>query len=125
MRPWRRGKCSASPSRMPRDARPAPSRCGFHREGTLAPSAGLFVAFGPLIPPRGAYDAPVEHLTPRQREVLQAIAAGDSISEAAYRLHLSHGYTKNLAAQARHRLDARSTTQACCEMIRREAAGRS
>jgi len=69
--------------------------------------------------------SPVEPLTRREREVLAAIAEGDTLAEAAHRLYLSPSYCKNLALSARHHLDARSNAQAVAIMVRQEAAGRS
>ena len=64
----------------------------------------------------------MEQLTRREGEVLQAMADGCTIGEAAHRLGLRYGTAHNYLASARARLDARSTAQACCILVSREVA---
>jgi len=51
-------------------------------------------------------------LTPREREVLRLIAAGESNREIAQTLHISEGTVKNHVTSILNRLDLRDRTQA-------------
>ncbi|OKH22443.1 response regulator [Chroogloeocystis siderophila] len=51
-------------------------------------------------------------LTPREREVLRLIAAGESNREIAQTLHISEGTVKNHVTSILHRLSLRDRTQA-------------
>ena len=62
----------------------------------------------------------VDALTRREREVLELVADGWTLAEAATRLGLSRCYCKNLCESARRKLGAASTTHACVLLIRRD-----
>ena len=64
-------------------------------------------------------------LTRRERQVLEALADGCTIAEAAYQLGLSSGTAHNLAFSARKRLEAKSASHALALVIRAELAARS
>ena len=61
------------------------------------------------------YAKPIKRLCPRDIEWLQKLANGASGPQ----LHTSYGYTRTRLASVRQLLNARTTTQAVAEAIRR------
>lgn len=62
------------------------------------------------------------YLTPRQCEVLELLASGLLIKEAAYRLGISEQRTKNVLYEARRRAGVRTTFELLARIAWSEAA---
>jgi DNA-binding NarL/FixJ family response regulator len=60
-------------------------------------------------------------LTPRERAVLRALAEGQTMKGTAHQLGTTLQAIRYTALQARRRLGAETTAQACCILARAEA----
>ena len=63
----------------------------------------------------GGYPDPYEHLSPREQEVLELIAAGRTNQQIANALGLSFATAKGYIADILHKTGAESRTEAACE----------
>lgn len=63
-------------------------------------------------------DGIMAKLTPRQREIVRLLVAGDSQKEIARKLGLRYGTVRQHVMRARNRGDCRSTTEIAVKVAR-------